>query len=101
MNYLRIYKELDVTNQEVIEALIQLGFSEVSGSPKEYKMMNELQKSVIRIPREPLDSFILKAYTASYSNLLYLQGIIPEFDDFVKMIEKNRLEKMKKEGKPA
>jgi hypothetical protein len=93
MNYLRVYKELDVTNREMIETLSRLGFKETSVSPKEYRMVNELKKSVVRLPREPLDHYILKAYTVSFSNLLYLQGIIAEFDDLVKMIEKERLEK--------
>ena len=97
MNYLRVYKELDVTNREMIETLTRLGFKETPVSPKEYRMVNEAKKSVVRLPCEPLDRYILKAYTVSFSNLLYLQGIIAEFDDLVKMIEKERLEKTKVE----
>lgn len=96
MNYLRVYKDLDITNREMIEALNRLGFTETPHSTREYRMVNDAQKSVIRIPREPLDQYILKAYTVSFSNLLYLQGIIADFDDLVKMIEKERLEKTKR-----
>jgi hypothetical protein len=81
----------------MIETLTRLGFKETPVSAKEYRMVNEAQKSVIRLPREPLDHYIFKAYTVSFSNLLYLQGIITEFDDLVKMIEKERLEKAKEE----
>lgn len=95
MNHLRVYKELDVTNREMIEALNHLGFKEVPFSPNEYRMVHKTKKSFVRIPREPLDNYILKAYTVSFSNLLYLQGIIAEFDDLVKMIENGRLEKAK------
>ena len=97
MNYLRVYKELDITNREMIETLMRLGFKETLVDAKEYRMVNEAKKSVIRLPREPLDQYILKAYTVSFSNLLYLQGLIADFDDLVKMIEKERLEKAKVE----
>jgi hypothetical protein len=97
MTILTVYKNLDITNAEMIEALQKLGFKEKTGRSKSYWMVNEERQSDIRIPRKPLLDFILKADTATFSYLLHQQGIIKEYDDLVKMIEKDRLEKQKQE----
>jgi hypothetical protein len=102
MKFLRVYKELEVTNGEFLAALIQLGYyAAESDNPLLYRYVNDAFDSVVLIPRKPLDEYILKSFTAGYSNQLYWKGIIKHTDDLVKMIEKERLRKKREEKKAA
>lgn len=99
MNYLRVYKETQITNGEMLNALQTLGFKEVNGDPRDYRMENTEYELHISIPRRPLDENILKAFTASTSHLLSEFGVIEDFDDLVKMILKERAKRKKVEKK--
>jgi hypothetical protein len=93
MNILSIYKNTDVTNGEMLEALKKLGYVEVAGDPRDYRMENKAADSHVIMPRRPLDENIVKAFTATFSNLLFMQGITEDFDDLVKMVLKARTKK--------
>ena len=93
MNMLSIYKNTDVTNGEMLEALTKLGYIEVAGDPRDYRMENKAADSFVVMPRRPLDENIIKAFTATFSNLLYMQGVTENFDDLVKMVLKARTKK--------
>lgn len=99
MNYLRVYKETQITNSEMLNVLKTLGFKEVNGDPRDYRMENTEHDLHITIPRRPLDENILKAFTASTSHLLSEFGVIEDFDDLVKMVLKERVKKRKGEKK--
>lgn len=99
MNYLRVYKETHITNSELLNVLKTLGFKEVNGDPRDYRMENTGYDLHISIPRRPLDENILKAFTASTSHLLTEFGVIHDFDDLVKMVLKERAKKRKEEKK--
>jgi hypothetical protein len=99
MNYLRVYKETQITNSEMLNVLKTLGFKEVNGDPRDYRMENTEYDMYIAIPRRPLDENILKAFTASTSHLLSEFGVIEDFDDLVKMVLKERTKKRKEEKK--
>jgi hypothetical protein len=99
MNYLRVYKETQITNNEMLNVLKTLGFKEVNGDPRDYRMENAEYDMYITIPRRPLDENILKAFTASTSHLLSEFGVIEDFDDLVKMVLKERAKKRKEEKK--
>lgn len=93
MNILSIYKNTDVTNGEMLEVLKKLGYIEVAGDPRDYRMENKAADSFVVMPRRPLDENIIKAFTATFSNLLYMQGITEDYDDLVKMVLKERTKK--------
>jgi hypothetical protein len=99
MNYLKVYKETQITNSEMLNVLKTLGFKEVNGDPRDYRMENTEHNLHITIPRRPLDENILKAFTASTSHLLSEFGVIEDFDDLVKMVLKERTKKRKEEKK--
>jgi hypothetical protein len=99
MNYLRVYKETQITNSEMLNVLKTLGFKEVNGDPRDYRMESTEHALHITIPRRPLDENILKAFTASTSHLLTEFGVIEDFDDLVKMVLKERAKKRKEEKK--
>ncbi len=99
MNYLRVYKETQITNSELLNALKTLGFKEVNGDPRDYRMENAAHDIYVAIPRRPLDENVLKAFTASTSHLLTEFGVINDFDDLVKMVLKERAKKRKEEKK--
>ncbi len=99
MNILSIYKNTDVTNREMLEALKKLGYTEVTGDLHDYRMENKTADSYVVMPRRPLDENIIKAFTATFSNLLYMQGIIDDYDDLVKMVLKERAKKRREEKK--
>lgn len=90
MNYLQVYKETQITNAEMLNALQSLGFKEKSSDARDYRLENAEYDMYIVIPRRPLDENILKTFTASTSHLLYEFGVIADYDDLVKMVLKQR-----------
>ena len=93
MNILKVYKETDITNKEMIEVLQKLGFTEVVGDVHDYRMENKAFDMYLLMPRRPLNEFILKGYTAKFSKMLLDFGVIEDYDDLVKMVLKERLKK--------
>ncbi len=99
MKTLSVYKNTDITNGEMLSALQKLGFYEVEADADEYKMLCDNPKWYFRLPRRPLNEFIVKAYTATFSNSLLEIGLIKDFDDLVKMVLKERTKKRRDEKK--
>lgn len=66
MNILKVYKETDITNKEMIEVLQKLGFKEVIGDANDYRMENKTFDMYLVMPRRPFNEFILKGYTLSF-----------------------------------
>jgi hypothetical protein len=103
METFRIYKEIQPTYQEWFVVLEQLGFKKqivelkpIAGVKRpQYRLENAPFHSVIWLPFRPEDAPVLKAYFASYSNLLYLQGVISDPQEMAKSIEKIRLANQK------
>lgn len=93
MTYLKVYKETQVTNSEMLQILQSLGFKESNGDPHDFRLENVQYGMSIVIPRRPLDEYILKTFTASTSHLLYEFGVITDYDDLVKMVLKARTKK--------
>jgi hypothetical protein len=99
METFRIYKEIQPSYREWFAVLEQLGFKKqkvefapIAGVKRpQYRLENKSFHSVIWLPLCPDDALVLKAYFATYSNLLYLQGIIPDPQEMAKTIEKMRL----------
>lgn len=95
-----IYKEIQPTYGEWLPILEKLGFQKqvvdierpISKQfTKQYKLVNQAEKSIIILPYLPDDAPVLKAYFANYSIQLYYQGIIEDMQDMAKMIDQNRL----------
>ena len=101
MNILKVYKETEITNEEMIEALQKLGFIEVAGNVHDYRMENKALDMYLIMPRRPLNEYILKGYTTKFSKMLLDFGVIEDYDDLVKMILKERLKKQKAQKKQA
>ncbi len=90
MQYLHFYKELVANYGEVAEALKKLGFQDVS-TAKHFRLVNNTHKSEVKLPARPLDAVFSKVNLAGFSYQLYMQGVIDDFDDLAKLVEKNRL----------
>ncbi len=93
MNILKVYKETEITNAEMIDMLQKLGFIEVKGDAHDYRMENKAFDMYLLMPRRPLNEFIWKGYTAKFSKMLLDFGVIEDYDDLVKMVLKERLKK--------
>jgi hypothetical protein len=93
MTILKVYKETQITNGEMLAMLTQLGFVEVPSNPIEYRMQHTVSELYLVMPRRPLEEYILKGYTAKFSYLLCEFGIVEDSDDLVKMILKERAKK--------
>lgn len=90
MQYLHVYKELVANYGEIAEALKKLGFQDMS-TPKHFRLVNTIHNSEVKLPARPLDAVFAKINLAGYSYQLYMQGVIEEYDDLAKLVEKNRL----------
>ena len=99
MAILKVYKETDITNKEMIDVLQRLGFVEVTGDVHDYRMENKAFDMYLLMPRRPLNEFILKGYTAKFSKMLLDFGVTEDFDDLVKMVLKERAKKRREEKK--
>ena len=99
MNILKVYKETDITNKEMMEVLQKLGFTEVIGDVNDYRVENKSFDMYLVMPRRPFNDFILKGYTAKFSKMLLDFGVTEDFDDLVKMVLKERAKKRKEEKK--
>lgn len=99
MAILKVYKETDITNKEMIDVLQRLGFVEVTGDVHDYRMKNKAFDMYLLMPRRPLNEFILKGYTTKFSKMLLDFGVMEDFDDLVKMVLKERAKKRREEKK--
>jgi hypothetical protein len=92
MRILSIDKNLKATNGEFINALKRLGYRDVTDNDKMLQFRNDTFNSVIQIAALPPSDKILKAVLASYSSMLYWQGVIKDDQEIVRMIEQERKE---------
>jgi hypothetical protein len=91
----RIYIEVPVTYGEMSQVLTKLGYhQEFDGKNNQY--VNEKYKSIVILPVRPLDEIVERIDVAAASYRLYLQGVIKEEENLIRMIQKNRLKKSKK-----
>ncbi len=86
----RIYSEADMTYQEVIAALLSLGFTDESDTERFY-FVHKKADAVFIMPQKPLSAKILKAHLSANSYGLWATGLTKDKGDFAKMIEANRL----------
>ncbi len=101
MQTLNIYKDIQPTYGEWLPILEDLGyqkqvmdFTSISKQKRQqYRLENPLYNSVILLPFLSDNEPVLKAHFASYSHLLYLQGVIEDEQDMAKKIENMRLNK--------
>lgn len=94
----RIYIDVPVTYGELTQVLTKLGYhQEFDG--KHNRFTNEKHKSMVVLPARPLDETVERIDIAGASYRLYLQGVIQEEENLIRMIQKNRLKKSKKEEK--
>jgi predicted RNA binding protein YcfA (HicA-like mRNA interferase family) len=95
----RIYIEVPVTYAEMSQVLTKLGYhQEFDGKHNRYT--NEKHKSIVILPVRPLDEIVERIDVAAASYRLYLQGVIKEEENLIRMIQKNRLKKNKKSVEP-
>jgi hypothetical protein len=91
----RIYIEVPVTYGEMSQVLTKLGYhQEFDGKHNRY--INEKHKSMVILPARPIDEIVERIDVAAASYRLFLQGVIKEEENLVRMIQKNRLKKSKK-----
>ena len=90
---LKVYKETDISNGEMLAVLEKLKFHEIPSDPIEYRLQHATTDLYVVMPRRPLNEFILKGYTAKISKMLLDFGIVEDFDDLVKMVLKERTKK--------
>ena len=96
----RIYIEVPVTYGELTQVLTKLGYhQEFDG--KHNRFINEKYKSMVVLPARSLDETVERIDIAGASYRLYLQGVIREEENLIRMIQKNRLRKTKKEKNEA
>jgi hypothetical protein len=99
MTQLKVYKETDITNKEMIDVLQKLGFIEAKGDAHDYRMESKTADMYLLMPHRPLNEFILKGYTTKFSKMLLDFGVTEDFDDLVKMVLKERAKKRRAEKK--
>jgi hypothetical protein len=90
MQYLKIYKEMVATYGEIADALKKLDFQDMS-TTQHFRLVNTNHNSEVKLPARPLDTLFSKTNFAGYSHQLYMQGVIEDYDDLAKLVEKNRL----------
>jgi predicted RNA binding protein YcfA (HicA-like mRNA interferase family) len=93
----RIYIDVPVTFGEMIQVLTKLGYhQEFDG--KHNRFVNEKYKSMVILPVSPLDETVQRIDVAAASYRLFLQGVIKEEENLIRMIQKNRLKKSKNDA---
>ncbi len=90
MEKFRIYKDMDVTYQEVTAVLLSLGFVDESDAERFY-FVHKKTKAVFIMPQKPPTAKVLKAHFSANSYGLWASGVTKDIHDFAKMIEANRL----------
>ena len=91
----KTFAKSSVTYGEMIEALEKLGFrQEFDG--KYYRYINDEHNSIILVPVCSPDELVEKVYLETDSRKLYNQGVVEEEDGIMRLIQKNRLKKIKK-----
>jgi hypothetical protein len=96
MRILSIDKNLKATNEEFINALKRLGYRDVTDNDKMLQFRHDTFNSVVQIAALSPSDKILKAVLASYSSMLYWQGVIKDDQEIVRMIEQERKEATRK-----
>jgi predicted RNA binding protein YcfA (HicA-like mRNA interferase family)/predicted DNA-binding protein YlxM (UPF0122 family) len=94
MEYLTVYENTEVTNEEMLEAIKALGFVQIENNNAHYFYLEHpVCKLTIDIPKSPLDGYIPKFFTAKYSYQLEMFELIKHRDDLVKKILRERSKK--------
>ena len=89
MKQYRIYKDLEISYQELATALVQFGFQDVSDS-RRFHFVNPKFKATVLIPLKAPDELVLKSHFVANSTGLCAAGVTREVDDLAKLIERNR-----------
>jgi hypothetical protein len=89
MEKFRIYKDIEVSYQEVEKTLLALGFKNESDAEKFY-YVHKKHKAVFIMPQKKPTEKVLKAHFAANSYGLWASGVTNDIHDFAKMIEANR-----------
>ena len=84
-----VYKEMVITYGELAQALIQLGFKNQSDAHY-FRFVNSEHNARVLLKTNPENQILFKAIISAYSYQLYMQGVIEDFDDLAKLVEKNR-----------
>ena len=94
----RTFAKSSVTYGEMIEVLEQLGYRpEFDGKYNRYT--NKEHNSIVLIPVCSPEELVEKVYLENDSYVLYMKGVIEAENGIVRLIEKNRLKKNKKNQK--
>jgi signal recognition particle subunit SEC65 len=86
----RVYKEMTITYGELAQALLELGYRNESDS-EHFRFVHKKYDSVILLKNNPSNRGLFKAIISGFSYQLYMQGVIEDYDDLAKLVEKNRL----------
>ena len=97
MRVSNIYSGVTITNAEFIQVLTKLHYRKDSVD-NHYRFVNEKYNSIVILPIRPLEEAVQKVHLAAYTFRLYLQGVIKEEEEILKMVEKNRLKLKEKQG---
>jgi signal recognition particle subunit SEC65 len=85
-----VYKEMSITYGELAQALTELGYKNESDSDH-FRYAFKKHNSVILLKANPANRELFKAIVSGFSYQLYMQGVIEDYDDLAKLVEKNRL----------
>lgn len=95
---LRVYKEMDLTYREVAQTLLRLGYQDRSDE-QNFRFTNEKFKSEVELPlpKNGGEEFVQKALIVGFTYIMAWKGVLKDMDDFAKMVERERLQELKKE----
>ena len=96
MNISNIYKNVTITNAEFIQVLTKLHYQKKDVG-ENYVFANNKYNSIVILPIKPMSEPVQKVHLATYTFRLFLQGVIKQEDDIIKMVEKNRIKQKEKE----
>ncbi len=81
---------MEVSYKEVEDALIQLGFKNMS-TTNQFYFVEDNHKAIFKMPLKKNTDKVLKAHFAANSYGLWATGVIKDIHDFAKIIERNRI----------
>ncbi len=92
MEYISIYKNLQVTYGELEMALLRLHYEKRPKPPFHYAFVNAQHDSVVLLPMSiSADKIVPRIHFAATSDIMEGKGVIAHKDDLAKMIEQERL----------
>ena len=101
MEVVRIYKDMEITYHEFVQALYRLGYHKVP-QKEAILYVNDAYGSIISLnPLNTPNRKMLRGSFAAEAYLMEMQGVLEHRDDIAKMIEQERLKALADEKNPS